>query len=508
MIRFIAKLFFVLFFAFLLITNKLNTNVFASEISKDKAIFMNGTNENTLEILNINNKNYIYAYDFSKILNGSFTFNQTDYNFLTSKMLVDENELTFKLDSNVFNYNGKNLSITEPMRIVDNRIVIPVSALKSTLGIYEFTHIKNNTKMLFYPRNNTIYYKVMSGDSLWIISQTFNTLIDDIKKLNSLTNNNIYVGQILAVKQIKFLPPNVNATTKWWVSVRSLPDTTSAIITSIPQNNVVSVIGKIGDYYKIQTSKGPGYVSVWALQIIQNIDDTSTPSKYFTNYIPVDTSSDSVTYTSYKVQSGDDIWKISVKYGIPDNELMQVNNLTASSIIYVGQLLKIPVHSIALKPANNGLELLDWFKQGNYLFPIGSVGKFTDIATGKSFYAKRTMGATHADVETLTYTDTQIMKEIFGGYWTWTRRPFILEINGRKIAVSISGMPHAGVDGAPYNSYVSNRSGDYGYGPNLDTIKNGMDGHFDVYTLNGLRHKDNLIDPLHQLTVSIAAGLR
>jgi hypothetical protein len=42
------------------------------------------------------------------------------------------------------------------------------------------------------------------------------------------------------------------------------------------------------------------------------------------------------------------------------------------------------------------------------------------------------MGANHSDTETLTTQDTQIMKDIFGGYWNWNRRPFILEVDGRR----------------------------------------------------------------------------
>ena len=69
------------------------------------------------------------------------------------------------------------------------------------------------------------------------------------------------------------------------------------------------------------------------------------------------------------------------------------------------------------------------------------------------------------------------MKEIFGGYWNWNRRPFILEFNGRQFAVSISGMPHAGVDGVPFMQNVANRSDNW-CEPNYDTIAgNGIDGH-------------------------------
>ena len=199
------------------------------------------------------------------------------------------------------------------------------------------------------------------------------------------------------------------------------------------------------------------------------------------------------------------------KDGDTDYELAAANNISRQAILYIGDVLKAPVHNIPVKDkvSEKSGEILDWFSEAQYAFPIGSVGRVTDVETGKGFMIKRTMGANHADCETLTPADSKIMKEIFNGYWNWNRRPFILEFNGRQFAVSISGMPHSGVDGVPYMQYVANRSDNYGYGPNYDTIAgNGIDGHFDVYFLNGLRHKDNQIDASHQQNLLLAGGLR
>ncbi|WDU83477.1 hypothetical protein [Caloramator sp. Dgby_cultured_2] len=130
-----------------------------------------------------------------------------------------------------------------------------------------------------------------------------------------------------------------------------------------------------------------------------------------------------------------------------------------------------------------------------------------DYFTGKSFRIKRTIGSGHADVETLTAQDTAIMKEIFGGNWTWDVRPIILVVNGRRIAASMAGMPHAGLDAYPSGVNVYNRSGNYGYGPNYDYIKgNNMDGHFDIHFVNSLRHKDWQVDERHQAMIKISAN--
>jgi len=157
---------------------------------------------------------------------------------------------------------------------------------------------------------------------------------------------------------------------------------------------------------------------------------------------------------------------------------------------------------------NRKIEVLDWWKAANQVFARGSKAKVIDVRTGKSFYIKRTYGANHADCETLTKEDTKIMKDIWGGF-NWSRRPVLVEIDGRLLAASMSGMPHAGLDSKPTNAIVSSRSEGYGRGYNLDAVKNnGMNGHFDIHFKNSRTHGSNRIDPAHQRAIREAAAAR
>jgi hypothetical protein len=159
--------------------------------------------------------------------------------------------------------------------------------------------------------------------------------------------------------------------------------------------------------------------------------------------------------------------------------------------------------------SNGKIEVLDWWTEANKVFARGSVAKVIDVRTGKSFNIKRTYGGNHADCETLTKEDTKIMKEIWGGSFNWSRRPVIIEINGRYLAASMAGMPHAGLDSKPVNSIVSSRSGGFGRGTNLDTVKNNnMDGHFDVHFKNSRTHGSNRVDPAHQNAIKEAAAAK
>lgn len=159
----------------------------------------------------------------------------------------------------------------------------------------------------------------------------------------------------------------------------------------------------------------------------------------------------------------------------------------------------------AASKSKGGIELLDWWGQASKLFKIGSTATVTDTKTGKTFKIVRTYGTNHADVEALTAKDSQTIKDIWGG-WSWTRRPVIIQVNDRKIAASMAAMPHAGLDNKPANTYVSQRSGGYARGMNLDKIKNnGMSGHVDVHFLNSKTHGTNKVDPKHQAAVKQAA---
>ena len=48
----------------------------------------------------------------------------------------------------------------------------------------------------------TDYYIVKKGDTLYDIARKYNTTIDNIKRLNNLTNNNLSIGQRLVIKAI------------------------------------------------------------------------------------------------------------------------------------------------------------------------------------------------------------------------------------------------------------------------------------------------------------------
>ena len=188
-------------------------------------------------------------------------------------------------------------------------------------------------------------------------------------------------------------------------------------------------------------------------------------------------------------------------------DFQKTNGLTVDGIVGKNtiDIIQSVLKNSSSLGMNDSFYTKSWFEGGNNFFGIGKVANVYDIDTGKSFNIKRTFGYNHADCETLTKEDTRIMKEIYGGQWSWERRAIILTVDGVKIPASMAGMPHAGVDSQPACKWVSWRSGGFGAGYNLDSIKgNGMDGHFDIHLLNSRTHCSNSVNQAHQKMVQKA----
>ena len=184
------------------------------------------------------------------------------------------------------------------------------------------------------------------------------------------------------------------------------------------------------------------------------------------------------------VQPNESIWALARLYGIPQDLLVQVNGIADPSLIRAGKELIIPgvVQAGAPGSAEVGVELLHW-DEAKKIYTSFKVATVTDVLTGKSFQVRRYYGTYHADTEPLTAADTATLREVYGG-WSWQRRPIIVEVDGRRIAASMNGMPH-------------------GQG---SIEENGFPGHFCIHFLGSRIHLSGKMDPDHHTSILRAAG--
>ncbi len=135
---------------------------------------------------------------------------------------------------------------------------------------------------------------------------------------------------------------------------------------------------------------------------------------------------------------------------------------------------------------NYKTEKLDWFGGGSNAVPKGATFTVKDVRTGKTFKCRRWSGYNHMDVEPLEQEDTAVMKSVFGGSWSWDRRPILVLYNGHVYACSMNGMPH-GDDSVSGNNF---------------------DGHFCIHFYKSKTHATDRVDEEHQYCVNIAANAK
>ncbi|UFJ41608.1 LysM peptidoglycan-binding domain-containing protein [Brevibacillus humidisoli] len=300
---------------------------------------------------------------------------------------------------------------------------------------------------------------VQPGDSLYLIGQRHHVTVEQLKISNHLTSDMIYSGSQL------FVPPQsrtytVQSGDVLWKIAAAYGVSTRAIIEA---SNLTS----------------PDWLEVGQKLLIPIETATAPPAAE-------EPDKPWVELQNYTVKQGDTPWTISLAHGIPMDEFLQANKMDESQYLSIGQVVKIPVHHIPVTqtPGSTYGEYLDWFQAAQYLFPINAVATVTDFETKRQFKVKRTIGAGHADTEPLTASDTEVIKQIWGGNFSWVARPVIVEINGRQLAASMTSMPHS-------VQHITD---------------NNFPGHFDIHFLNSLRHKDWQVDERHQAAVRTAAG--
>lgn len=106
--------------------------------------------------------------------------------------------------------------------------------------------------------------------------------------------------------------------------------------------------------------------------------------------------------------------------------------------------------SAARVQTSQGVIMAEWFNYMKTNFPKYEALRCVDVATGESFKLRAFSCGNHADVEPPTKADTEALKRINGGQWSWTPRAIWVYIDGQPYAAAINVKPH-GPDTLPDN---------------------------------------------------------
>lgn len=176
-----------------------------------------------------------------------------------------------------------------------------VKALAGYVGV-PYTPPTGGTGSVTPMPGNT--YVVKKGDSLYAIAREYGISVDELKRANNLSSNNLSIGMVLTIPK-----------------------------ESVPSENIYIV--KPGDsLYKIANMYG---MSVNELKSLNNL---SSNLLSIGQQLKVSESAD-IPANTYIVVSGDSLYSIAKKFNVSVDELKRVNNKT-SNLLSIGEKLIIP----------------------------------------------------------------------------------------------------------------------------------------------------------------------
>jgi len=180
-------------------------------------------------------------------------------------------------------------------------------------------------------KNNVYKYKVKRGDNLSEISEKFGVSVQQIKKWNNISSNNIAAGKTLKI---------YNST-----SISSLGDNTTKNSSNVNYYKIKpgDSIGSIAEKYGVKVSDIQRWNSISGNKILAG-STLKIYSDTDVNDIPKETTKANKNVKSnlqnYTVKSGDSLYSIATKNNTTVAKLKSLNNLTTNNI-KTGQKIRL-----------------------------------------------------------------------------------------------------------------------------------------------------------------------
>lgn len=209
------------------------------------------------------------------------------------------------------------------------------------------------------------YYTVKAGDTLYSIAKRFNMTVDEIKRLNNLTSNNLSIGQELLISSLPNtdLPDTENTyyTVKAGDTLYSIARRFNMTVDEIKRlNNLTSNTLSIGQQLLLSTNSNTNptpnttFYTVMAgdtlysiatrfhttVDTIKSINNLTSNTLSIGQILKIPVTSN---YISYTVKPGDTLYSIARNYNVSVDTIMSINNLS-STILTIGETLKIPTN--------------------------------------------------------------------------------------------------------------------------------------------------------------------
>lgn len=228
-------------------------------------------------------------------------------------------------------------------------------------------------------------YTVKKGDTLYGIARTHNLSVDELKRLNNLSNNTIRPGQELVVGAAAVAPPAdprpvlpdpvfepARDPVEPRPDVETIPDT-------VPETNAITVASepvepvdqadlfkpltrakrsytvKPGDtFYSIAVEYGIPAYAIFAINGGSTEPLEPNDTIWIPDTDPITSFSDSDEPPSYTVRQGDTLYGIARKSGASVQSIRDANDLSGN-VLSIGQVIVIPEPAPVTKPRDQQL---------------------------------------------------------------------------------------------------------------------------------------------------------
>ena len=238
---------------------------------------------------------------------------------------------------------------------IANKFNISVEDLKSANNL--ISNLLNIGQTLKIPSEESpvtgdyIVYTISKGDSLYSIAQKYNTTVNELIKYNNLSSTNLKIGEQLLIPTTE---SKINTyTVKSGDSLYSIAKKYGVTVDELKKaNGLTSNNLSLNQKLVIPEAKGEiGYIvksgdSLYSIAKKYNVtvDELKKANGLTTNTLSIGQElaiPETSETTTYTVKSGDSLYSIADKYGVSVANIKKANNLT-SNLLSIGQILVIP----------------------------------------------------------------------------------------------------------------------------------------------------------------------
>ena len=272
------------------------------------------------------------------------------------------------------------------------------------------------------------------------------------------------------------------------INFRSEGNLDAEVITQLNAGTGVQVTDYIYEWYMVTYGGNTGYIRNDCIMVTGSFTGEAT-----TRMLKSGMSGDAVEKAQNELKRrGFFIGTVTGDYGSKTTravkDFQSAAKLTADGVIgartmellYGNNNIKV---TIATASQVKGRVVKTEWSKVNGIIPRGKKFKVIDVRTGVSWTEQRRGGYLHIDSEPVSASDTNKLKSVYGGRWSWNRRAVWVIYGSYVFAASMNGMPHG-------NESIGS--------------SNNFSGHHCIHFYKSRTHCSNKVDSKHQEMVLAA----